>query len=241
MTQVERVFSLLNMRSAQRRRQGDRTTAARIRDAAIVMFGRDGVDRTSVRAIATAADVSPALVIHHFGSKERLRDACDDFVIDELFERKTVTDSSRLGEQLQRWLASIDEYRPWIDYLSRMLTDGSPAADRLFDELLASTRDMLDAHTDAGTMRRSDDPEARAALVALSGLSSLLMAKQLSRVFGADYFGDAMVRRMTIPTLELYTHGLYTDDRFLVAARSALVSTDPAGPDRPAPSEGEPA
>ncbi|MAT17396.1 MAG: TetR family transcriptional regulator [Leifsonia sp.] len=227
------------MRSAASRRSDDRATPARIRDAAIALFGRDGVDRTSVRAIATAAGVSPALVIHHFGSKDRLRDACDRYVIDELFDRKADTDVAQLGEQLQRWLADIDEYRPRIDYLSRMLTDGSPAADRLFDELLASTRDMLDAHTDAGTMRRSDDPEARAALVALSGLSSLLMAKQLGRVFGADYFGDAMVRRMTIPTLELYTHGLYTDDRFLVAARSALASTDPAGHDRPAPSEGE--
>ena len=61
------------------------------------------------------------------------------------------------------------------------------------------------------------------------------MSKQLSRVFGDDYFGDAMVRRTTIPTLELYTHGLYRDDRILEAARTALAPSPDN--DRPTPKE----
>jgi AcrR family transcriptional regulator len=60
----------------------DLTTRARIRDAAIVLFGRDGFPATSVRAIATAAAVSPALVLHHFGSKDELRAACDTYIVE---------------------------------------------------------------------------------------------------------------------------------------------------------------
>ncbi|MFA7514520.1 MAG: helix-turn-helix domain-containing protein, partial [Mycolicibacterium vanbaalenii] len=71
------------MRSAD-----DLTAAARIRDAAIDLFGRDGF-AVGVRSIASAADVSPGLVIHHFGSKDGLRKACDDFVAETVRASKS--------------------------------------------------------------------------------------------------------------------------------------------------------
>jgi hypothetical protein len=43
-----------------------------IRDAAIGYFAEHGFTSTTVRAIAAKAEVSPALVIHHFGPKENL-------------------------------------------------------------------------------------------------------------------------------------------------------------------------
>ena len=69
---------MLFMRSASRE---DLTTRARIRDAAVDLFARDGFAHVTVRRIATEAGVSPALVIHHFGSKEGLRAACDAHVL----------------------------------------------------------------------------------------------------------------------------------------------------------------
>ena len=59
------------------------TADARIRDAAIEQFGQHGFD-VGLRAIAKAAGVSAALVIHHFGSKEGLRTACDDYIAEEI-------------------------------------------------------------------------------------------------------------------------------------------------------------
>ena len=41
-------------------------------EAAVNLFGRNGFTATSVREIARAAGVDPALVIRHFGSKEAL-------------------------------------------------------------------------------------------------------------------------------------------------------------------------
>jgi AcrR family transcriptional regulator len=40
--------------------------------AAATLFAEQGFDRTSVRAVARAAGVDPALVTHYFGSKQRL-------------------------------------------------------------------------------------------------------------------------------------------------------------------------
>src|ERR1700722_3230163 len=54
-------------RAEQRRR-----TQARILDAASQAFLTAGYERTTIRAVASAAGVDPGLVIHYFGSKQEL-------------------------------------------------------------------------------------------------------------------------------------------------------------------------
>ena len=48
------------------------------------LFAAQGGTATTIRAVAEQAGVAPGLVSHHFGSKQGLRDACDDFVLDYL-------------------------------------------------------------------------------------------------------------------------------------------------------------
>lgn len=54
------------------RRGGDAETRPAILEAALELFARQGYDMTSIRSIATLADVDPGLIRHFFGSKERL-------------------------------------------------------------------------------------------------------------------------------------------------------------------------
>ena len=54
-------------RAAQRRR-----TEARILDAATQIFLAAGYERSTIRAVASAAGVDPGLVMHYFGSKQEL-------------------------------------------------------------------------------------------------------------------------------------------------------------------------
>src|SRR3984957_6084164 len=54
-------------RAEQRRR-----TEARILDAAAQVFAADGYERTTIRAVASAAGVDAGLVMHYFGSKQEL-------------------------------------------------------------------------------------------------------------------------------------------------------------------------
>jgi AcrR family transcriptional regulator len=60
--------------------QGDLTARARIRHQALRLFADHGPDAVTVRQIATAAGVSPALLLHHYGSKQGLRRAVDEHV-----------------------------------------------------------------------------------------------------------------------------------------------------------------
>lgn len=203
----------------------DLTTRARVREAAILLFGRDGFDATSVRSIAAAAGVSAALVIHHFGSKEELRKACDAYVVEEFLGRKDELLHADATAAMARWLADTGAFAPLIDYLARMLSTPSSAADELFDQLLARTRAMLDEQIDAGMMREPVDREITALFLTLYGIAPLVMQHQLARVLGVPRLDDAALRRATLPILDLYTHGLYADDRLLQAAREALQRT----------------
>src|SRR5947209_13632787 len=60
----EQVYSLSNMRTATAVLDSDLTGKARIRDAAMALFAKQGVAATSLRAVARAAGVSPGLVVH---------------------------------------------------------------------------------------------------------------------------------------------------------------------------------
>jgi AcrR family transcriptional regulator len=54
------------------RAQQRQDTQARILAAARTLFAESGYDRTTIRAVAAAANVDPGLVMHYYRSKERL-------------------------------------------------------------------------------------------------------------------------------------------------------------------------
>jgi TetR/AcrR family transcriptional regulator, regulator of cefoperazone and chloramphenicol sensitivity len=56
----------------------DLTARATIRAAAIPVFADHGMAVVTITQIAAHAGVSPALVIHHFGSKDGLKEASDE-------------------------------------------------------------------------------------------------------------------------------------------------------------------
>src|SRR3954469_11197757 len=101
----------------------DLTATARIRDAAIEEFGQHGFD-VGLRAIAKAAGVSAALVIHHFGSKDGLRKACAEFAAESVQAAKS---ESMQNSDPAAWfgqLAEIESFAPAMAYLVRSMQTG---------------------------------------------------------------------------------------------------------------------
>jgi TetR/AcrR family transcriptional regulator, regulator of cefoperazone and chloramphenicol sensitivity len=202
----------------------DSTTRAQIRDAALVLFGSDGFERTTIRGIAAVAGVSAGLVIHHFGGKDALRAACDDYVVERWFTEKNAFTSGSVSEAMSAWQADVDRYRPFVNYFATMITDGTAAGDHLFDRLVAEVETYLADGVANGSMTENSDPRMLALVITIYGLAPLIMQRQLGRVLGGDVLTDTIAKRMTLPVLELYTHGLYTDDSMLRAAREVLAS-----------------
>jgi AcrR family transcriptional regulator len=218
----------------------DLTTQARIRDAAIRLFGRDGFTRATVRAVAAAAGVSPGLVIHHFGSKAGLRDACDQHVLAQTASQgREKADPESTRQLIQDYLNNPDQYSDEITYIRRTLSDESEAGDAFFDAVVRQTQDIIHAGMEAGTIRKFDDVRSTAVFIASNSLSILMLGRHLSRTLGTvgpepDGIGPDLLRQLTLPALEIYTHGFYTDSLFLDAARDALQqNTNPGRENAP--------
>jgi AcrR family transcriptional regulator len=203
-------------------RSADLTAAARIRDAAIEQFGEHGFG-VGLRTIAEAAGVSAALVIHHFGSKEGLRKACDDFIAEEI---RTAKSEAMRSTQPSTWLAALAEvesYAPMMAYLVRTMQSGGELAKMLWRKMIQDAEEYLDEGVRAGTLKPSRDPKARAKYLAITGGGGFLLYLQMHqkptdlRAVLRDYSNE-----MLLPSLEIYTEGLMADrtiyDAFLAEA-----------------------
>jgi len=194
----------------------DLTGRARIRDAAIRRFGVDGFG-ASVRAIAADAGVSPGLVIHHFGSKDGLRAACDEHVLRMIREAETEAFTQSSPGELLAQLAVLDEFAPLVGYLVQALLAGGDLAATLLDRMTKDAEVYLADAVAAGTMKPSRDPAARAAFLVDVGIGAVLSFVRRHPPVDGDY--GATLRRYAeanaLPALELYTQGLLTDSTLL--------------------------
>ncbi|WP_374024931.1 TetR family transcriptional regulator [Mycobacterium sp. HNNTM2301] len=202
-------------------RSADLTATARIRDAAIEQFGQHGFG-VGLRAIAEAGGVSAALVIHHFGSKEGLRKACDDYVAEEI--RSTKSEAMRSNDPATWFaqLAEIEDFAPLTAYVVRSMQTGGDLAKTLWQRMIDNAEEYLDEGVRAGTIKPSHDPKARARYLGITGGGSLLLYIQMHdtptdlRAVLRDYARD-----MILPALEIYSEGLMVDramyDAFLAA------------------------
>lgn len=70
--------------AAPRPTDGDLTARARIRNAALELYSEHGEDRVSMRRVAAEVGVTIGLIQHHYGTKDGLRRAVDDLVVEQV-------------------------------------------------------------------------------------------------------------------------------------------------------------
>lgn len=160
----------------------------RIRTAALRLFAERGVAATSLREVAREAEVTPGLVVHHFGGKDGLHAAIDDHVLD-LF--RVALESVPLTGQAQEIVAARDEAvtrmfednPEAIDYLRRVVVTPDPGdvglARKLVTETIGQTR-MLREHG-IGSSRHPVDEHGVAVLMRQIG--SRLLQPALHRMW----------------------------------------------------------
>jgi AcrR family transcriptional regulator len=202
-------------------RSADLTAAARIRDAALEQFGQHGF-AVGLRTIAEAAGVSAALVIHHFGSKDGLRKACDDYIAEEIRSGKSEAMRSTDPATWFAQMAEIESYAPLMAYLVRSMHTGGDLAKTLWQKMIDDAEEYLDDGVRTGLLKPSRDPRARAKYLSITGGGGFLLYLQMHenptdlRAVLRDYARD-----MVLPALEIYTDGLMADstmyDAFLAA------------------------
>ena len=191
----------------------DLTARARIREAALEHFARDGYDRTTIRAIPETAGVSPGLLRHHYGSKEDLREACDHYVFEMIHRANAeILSDPRAAAEVQ------ETSKPFGRYVARSLADDSPTVGPIFDELVTMTEAWLTRADDSRPDTPTVDRRVRAALVTAMKIGIPLLHEHVSRALGTDMFGPDGERLVALALLDIYSHALIGQDVAAVAA-----------------------
>jgi len=197
----------------------DLTAKANIRDCALDLFTAKGPDAVSLREIAAAAGVSPGLVLHHYGSKQGLRDAVDDHVA-SLFEDLTMgivaqveepgADTPELASGFAELLIGhLPPGSPIPAYLRRLLLSDDPAGRRIFRSWYELTLALTEQGIAQGIMYPSDDPRVRAAFLMINDLATMLLHKNLAAVVGVDPLTPDGIARWAADAVGAYTHGVF--------------------------------
>ena len=210
----------------------DLTGRARSRNTALRQFAERGFTATTIRDVAAAAGVSPALVRHHFGSKDGLREACDRHALAAYID---IAESSVSSGELPEG-RHIGQEDSWlVRYLALALVEDSPAATAIFDALVAVTEDHL--RTREGS---TADVHAQAVVLTAMRLGVTVLHRHVGHALDTDVFSEEGVARVSLATLDLLAPGLVDTDR-AESWRADLTdlpqrSEQPAGPSGAAPS-----
>ena len=114
---------MLNMRTVK----DDLRAAAVIRETAMRLFADRGAAAVTIREIAAAAGVSAGLVMHHYGSKDGLREAVDRRAV--AFFEDMIGEFARLGEEggsaslAELFAARVREFREQAGMTQRQVAE----------------------------------------------------------------------------------------------------------------------
>lgn len=187
------------------RRGGAPPTRERILTEARALFAARGFERTTIRAVAAAAGVDPALIIHYFGSKEGLFEATlkppvsPAAVIPGIVEG----DPDRIGERIARAMFSIWEEpatREAYIALIRCAASNEHAAEIV--------REFIDREVFAVIVHAAGVPDAalRASLIG-SQIFGLAVARYVLRLEPLAQASVDEVVAAVAPTLQRYIGG----------------------------------
>lgn len=180
----------------------DLTARARIRDAAIRLFADKGIAQATIRDIAQAAEVSSGLLRHHFGSKEGLREACDEFALERMAAiRAKMLQGGGLSD-----LAFVGSAQPEAmllqRYLVRSTVDGAgPSA--MFERFVAQGEEWL-----ADQPFKVKDARTYVAVLCAMQMGAFLMRDQMSHVLGLDLDQPENHARVLRAMVEVFTQPL---------------------------------
>ncbi|HET9020267.1 MAG TPA: TetR family transcriptional regulator [Ornithinibacter sp.] len=188
-----------------RRPAGGPDTREAVLAAARELFAERGYERTTIRAVAAAAGVDPALVHHHFGTKERLlAEAITLPISPEVVLDGVGADPDRLGPEIAERVILVWETQPDVrERMLAMLRSGisHERAAGLLRDLLGRT--MLRG---LGDLAAPDCPELRTSLVGTQ-LGGLMLGRYVLRVPGvADATPEQLIAAVG-PVLQHYLRG----------------------------------
>jgi AcrR family transcriptional regulator len=213
-TEADPLFGTL--RSPMRVSDQDLTAVARIRNAALEGFARDGVAATSIRDVAKAADVSAGLVQHHFRTKGDLERAVNEYVVQiateayEGFEESTATATTdellhAMGERITEF---VREHRSALLYVIRSAAQGEEAGLNIFDAFYAIIDAQVQRLAEEGALRDDVDRLWVGLHVVIFNLGTALLEPAINRHLAGSFRDPDELERWNRAATEVMHNGV---------------------------------
>lgn len=182
--------------------------------AAFRVFGEGGIESTSLREVARAAGVSPALVVHHFGGKEGLVAAVDEAAVREFADAYAEGEIEVEGADLLRrraeQTARVMRERPDVcAYLGRALVEGTAGSSGLFRAMIEGGRAEIDSLAESGALRPGADRLWATLQHFFLIWAPLSFMPLLEETLGGELLDPEQLRRWVDANVELLEGGLY--------------------------------
>lgn len=189
------------------------SSRAPIVGVALRLFGEQGIEATSLREVAKASNVSPALLVHHFGGKDGLVAAADEAALRE-FGDAYVDDTPAEGDDLLSRRAAqtarvMREHPDVCAYLGRALVERTPGAERLFRAMIAGGRAEIDHLVESGAVRPGTDHLWVALQHFFLIWAPLSFMPLLAEVLDGPLLDEGSLDRWVEANVELLRNGVY--------------------------------
>ncbi len=195
----------VNMRSAD--------AADSIICAALCVFGEGGIKATSLREVARVANVSPALIVHHFGGKEGLIAAVDEAALLEFGaaygSEETATGRGLLRQRAEETANVIRERPDVCAYLGRALVEATPGSSGLFQAMIEGGQKEVDLLLEKGTLREGLDPLWATLQHFFLIWAPLSFLPLLEQALDSSLLSDEILARWVGANVNLLEEGLY--------------------------------
>lgn len=191
----------------------DLTAHARIRNAALKLFGEKGAAATSIREVARAAGVSPGLVQHHFKSKLALESAVSAYVAGKMGELAGAgLEPARTAQTLTLGAAVVGFIRrnpELVTYLRRVILEDDEVGRRLLDSIVQLSRTLNRRLQANHLLRRNLDPVWTPLNTMILVLGPLLLEPALNRYLDHRLRSEEGLVRWDAAVEDLYLRGIY--------------------------------
>ena len=189
----------------------DLTAYARIRNAALELFSTKGPGRSSIREIAREAGVSPGLVQHHFGTKENLLRAVNEFAIADALKvlADLPEDPDERSEVFGARMHAVARARPYgIRYMARLVAEHDPTGLQMFDALVKQGVKSLEGMRERGQLPDGLDLEWASIHVVNFNLAAFLFEPAITNTLGEPLITDEGIDRFIAAASQLLTRAI---------------------------------
>lgn len=184
----------------------------RLIQSALILFGQQGIDNTTLREVVAHAGVSLGLVRTHFGSKQGLQEATNHYVFEQLEKIYTAAEgegTTSLGDLTNgRW--ALDSRTPGImAYLRQVITKPEQSAE-LFQRLYQRIYAFVKRASDNGDIHPQADLQWSAFTILSLLLGPLMMEPYAQQMIGDSLYSESSLVNRNNTYRQIFEQGLFT-------------------------------